>query len=121
MGLVAAGQAVKIGLRFVQKVDKKYNLNKIFVDKYVPPGYRKIVNAIYDVAITGGGLYALYEGLTSGTTPDIEDGFQTPVKYVSKTSPTYKTRYRQSRRYSGRCKPEYRYNRSNRYSNSRRY
>ncbi len=52
--MVLIGQAIRQGFRLAGKIDKKYNLNKIFVDKYVPPGYRKTAYRLIDIAGIGG-------------------------------------------------------------------
>ncbi len=100
---MAYGSAIRRGLQLAGKIDKKYNLNKIFIDKYVPPGYRKTAYKIVDVtgALGGGlGLYrfaqSLYEDFSEPRSNAIPS-----QKYISKTYKSYKTRYRFSRR----CRP----------------
>ncbi len=97
--MVLIGQAVKSGLRLAGKIDKKYNLNKIFIQKYVPPGYRKTANRIVDIAGTLGGGYGLYnfvESLYAPSTPGNPNAFQTKSRQRNATYKSYKTRRRRA-------------------------
>ncbi len=90
--------AIKRGLKIAGRIDQKYNLNKIFIQKYVPPGYRKTANKIVDIAGTLGGGYGIVrfiESLYAADTPgNSAPVYQQKTKYVSKTSTSYKTRGR---------------------------
>ncbi len=105
--MVYLHSAVRTGFRIAGKIDKKYNINKLFVDKYVPPGYRKNVNRIFDAVGTLGGGYGIYNAIQSLYAPDSPgNGASIPFKKLSKTGKSYKTRFRQTRCYCGRkrCK-----------------
>ncbi len=97
---------LRTGLRIAGRIDQKYNINKIFVNKYVPPGYRKLTNRIFDIVGTAGGGYGLYQGLQSLLAPDSPgnmDAIQTPKfrkQFTSRKS--YQTRRRRPRCYSPR-------------------
>ncbi len=47
--MVLIRTAITQGLRIAGRIDRKYNINKIFVEKYVPPGYRRYVRAAFDI------------------------------------------------------------------------
>ncbi len=103
-------RAVKTGLRIAGRIDQKYNVNKIFVNKYVPPGYRKLTNRIFDIAGTLAGGYGLYGFINSLIAPD-SPGNSAPIPFQKQFPQTYKsyqTRSRRSGRTSYSCK--YRYN-----------
>ncbi len=102
--MVLVGQAIRQGLRIAGKLDKKYNINKIFVDKYVPPGYRKTVNRIFDIVGTAGGAYGIYNAFIAPDTPGNDGTVQYKKRYVSKTYSQNKTRRRQATCYSPRSK-----------------
>ncbi len=92
-------RGIRTAITIAGKIDKKYNINKIFVDKYVPPGYRKLTKQIFDVAgALGGGLgiYNLFTSLYAPSTPGNPDyGFPTiQQRKLSKTNQSYKTRRR---------------------------
>ncbi len=111
---MVSGTAIRQGLRLAGKIDKKYNLNKIFIDKYAPPGYRKTLHKIVDVAGALGGGYGIYrfgQSLLESETPGM--GGQIPFKRVRFTSrKSYQTRSRPTeracRRYNEYRKPSYR-------------
>lgn len=89
--------ALKRGLRLAGRIDQKYNINKIFIQKYVPPGYRKRANKIVDVAGTLSGGYGIYGFINSLIAPESpgNSGFpeiQQRQRFTSRKS--YKTRYR---------------------------
>ncbi len=102
--------AAKAAVKLAGRLDKKYNINKIFVEKYVPPGYRKITSRLFDIAGTAGGAYGIYKALIAEDTP----GNSAPVfqKKQPQYNKTYKTRRRLSTR-NRRCYPD-RYGPSNR-------
>ncbi len=111
---MAYGSAIRQGLRIAGKIDKKYNLNKIFIDKYFPPGYRKTAKKIVDYAGAAGGGYGIYNFIQSLNAPD-SPGMSAQIpfqRYEPKTRKSYKTRGRQARCYGGR-------NTSKRYSYQR--
>ncbi len=94
--MVLLRTAIKQGLRIAGRIDKKYNINKIFVDKYVPPGYRKTVNRIFDIGLTASGGYGIYNAINSLIAEDTPGNrAQIPFK---KFTPSY----RQSKTRSGR-------------------
>ncbi len=87
--------AIKRGLRIAGRIDQKYNVNKIFVNKYVPPGYRKYVNKIFDIAGLFSGGYGIYSAINSFIAPETPgNGAQIPFKNVVKTYKQNKTRFR---------------------------
>ncbi len=95
--MVLIGQAIKSGIRIAGRLDRKYNLNKIFIEKYVPPGYRKTANRIVDIAGTIAGGYGLSQYLNAPETPGNENGVPLQKKkYVTKTYKSNKTRFRRS-------------------------
>jgi len=96
---MAYGTAIRQGLRIAGKIDKKYNLNKIFIDKYFPPGYRKTAHKIVDIAGTFGGGYGLYRFAQSLYAPDSPGNDAIPEqRFKTTTSKSYKTRSRQPAR-----------------------
>ncbi len=104
---LAYGQIIRQGLRIAGRIDRKYNINKIFVQKYVPPGYRKSVNKVFDVVGALGGGYGLYKTIQSLSAPDTpgNDAIQTILRKRNQTRTPYKTRIRQTGRYrTCRCK-----------------
>ncbi len=102
---MAYGTAIRRGFTIAGKIDKKYNLNKIFINKYVPPGYRKTANKIVDITGALGGGYGLYRFAQSLLAPDTP-GNSAPIPFqkqkYAETSKSYKTRGRQARRYCRR-------------------
>ncbi len=86
---MAYGTAIKRGFQIAGRIDQKYNLHKIFIQKYAPPGYRKTLNKIVDIAGTLGGGYGIYRFITSfkdDNNLNGGNGFPTQKKYESKTS-----------------------------------
>ncbi len=62
MGLLFVGSLTR-AIRIAHKVGQKYKYfdpNKRFIRKYVPPGYRRNVEIITDIAMGGGLLYEAY-------------------------------------------------------------
>ncbi len=114
--MVAIGAGIRTGFKVLQKIDRKYNINKIFVEKYVPPGYRKTVNRIFDYGLTTAGAISLWEYLNNDQT--FQPGNNAPIQPRNgfKTGTPYKTRYRQSTRYGSRnptrCYPNFQRRRS---------
>ncbi len=103
---MAYGSAIRQGLRIAGRIDRKYNINKIFVEKYVPPGYRQTVRRIFDITGTLGGGYGLYNAYQSLIAPDTPGNRAfPPFQPQTKTGTPYQTRGRQSRRYNTRCSP----------------
>ncbi len=105
---MAYGTALKQGLRIAGRIDRKYNINKIFVQKYVPPGYRNKVNKIFDIVGALGGGYGIYQFVQSLYAPDSPGMSGIPEQRNGlKTSPSNKTRGRFSRsnRSRHRCYP----------------
>ncbi len=104
-------RGIRTGLKIAGRIDQKYNINKIFVNKYVPPGYRKLTNRIFDIVGTAGGGYGLYQGLSNliaDDSPGNPIAIQTPKfrkQYATRTS--YKTRRRQSVCYTTRRSKRY--------------
>ncbi len=95
---MAYGQAIRQGLRIAGRIDRKYNINKIFIDKYFPPGYRATARKIVDIAGVFGGGYGIYnfiQSLNAPASPGNPDAVpfqkQRP-KFTSRKS--YKTRNR---------------------------
>ncbi len=89
---MSAIRAVRTGLTVLGKIDRKYNINKIFIEKYVPPGYRKLVSRIFDIGITSAGIVSLYDYLS---TPSTDTTGGSPVQQQERN-------YSQSQKYSGR-------------------
>ena len=116
---MVSSTAIRQGLRIVGKIDRKYNINKIFVSKYVPPGYRKTANTLIDLAGTVGGGYGLYnfaQTLLAPDTPGNDDALRTiqrKKQYGTKTYSQNKTRRRQS---VCSCPSRGKFKRFNRYS-----
>ncbi len=104
---------VRQGLRLAGKIDRKYNINKIFIEKYFPPGYRKPAGRIVDIAGTLGGGYGLYGFLEDLLTPDTaQRRAQIPFKkfYPITSRKSYQTRGRPTER---ACRRYNRYRESN--------
>ncbi len=106
---------LRTGIKLAGRIDRKYNINKIFVDKYVPPGYRKLTRQIFDAAGFIGGGYGLYNVIQSLYAPDTPGNsgqtvFQKRQQYTPRKS--YQTRRRSTNRYGPEC-PKYK--RTNRY------
>ncbi len=98
---------IRAGLRIAGRIDQKYNVNKIFVNKYVPPGYRKLTNRAFDIAGTLAGGYGLYQALQSliaddspGNPIGIPQQTKFRKRFTSRTS--YKTRSRRTVCYPAR-------------------
>ncbi len=127
---MAYGTAIRQGLRIAGRIDRKYNINKIFIDKYAPPGWRPGLRKIVDIAGTLGGGYGIYKYVTSFQDDDgglEQDGL--PTENVIKTDKSYQTRGRYPRRFSNRyrkCPKDYQYKRRSSFiqrsrSTNRRY
>ncbi len=100
MTLVAG---IKQAVRLAGRIDQKYNLNKIFIQKYVPPGYRKQANKIVDIAGTLGGGYGIVRFIESFYAPDSPGNQSAPLpekfraRYATRSQ--NKTRSRRTRCY----------------------
>ncbi len=118
---MAYGTAIKRGLQIAGKIDKKYNLNKIFIDKYLPPGYRKTAYKIVDITGALGGGYGIYQFVNSLIQGDnnLNDGIPQTYNGQQKTYPKNKTRYRSTARTHFKCPPNFYPNKSYRYSRNR--
>ncbi len=81
---------IRQGLKLAGKIDRKYNLNKIFIQKYVPPGYRKTANKIVDIAGIIGGGYGIYNALIAPDSPG--NSAQIPFQKQPQTYKPYQTR-----------------------------
>ncbi len=107
MGLL---RGAKEALKIAGRIDNKYNINKIFVEKYVPPGYKKLTKQIFDVAGTIGGGYGIVRFIESLYADD-SPGSSAPIPFekqkFTKTDKSYKTRSRYPKRYN-RCRDQYR-------------
>ncbi len=104
---MAYGTAIRQGFRILGKIDKKYNLNKIFIDKYAPPGYRKGLYKVVDIAGALGGGYGIYNFITSLYAPE-SPGMSAPVPFQKQLPKTYKqnkTRGRRTVYNRSRCPP----------------
>ncbi len=91
--------ALKRGLQIAGRIDQKYNINKIFIQKYFPPSYRTRANKIVDIAGTLGGGYGIVRFVESLYAPDTPgNGAQMlpKKKQYAKTGKSYQTRRRQS-------------------------
>ncbi len=97
---MAYSTAIKRGFAIAGKIDKKYNLNKIFIDKYFPPGYRKTAHKIVDIAGVAGGGYGIYNFIQSLYAPDTPgNDAQIPFQRTrNETGSPYKTRRRRTAR-----------------------
>ncbi len=99
-------------MRLTGKIDRKYNINKIFIDKYFPPGYRKTAHKIVDVTGALAGGYGIY-GLASSLLDDDDDQDGGPTFFQpSKTNKFYKksNRFRRSpgsKRGKFKCYPKH--------------
>ncbi len=100
---------LKQGLRIAGRIDRKYNINKIFVEKYVPPHLRSRTRKIIDIAGTLGGSYGLIRFIESLYAPDTPGNYAAPLprKEYTKTYKSNKTRYRQTSRTRRKCKQYY--------------
>ncbi len=105
--------AVKRALTLAGRIDQKYNINKIFIQKYAPPHYRKTLNKIVDIAGTLAGGYGLYNAINALIAEDSPGiGAQIPFrKKQFTTGKSYKTRSGYTRRRSQRycIRPKSRY------------
>ncbi len=117
--------AIKRGLYIAGRIDRKYNINKIFIQKYAPPGYRKQLNRLVDIGGTIGGGYGLYQFINSLIAPETPgNGAQIPFKKQRpffKANKSYQTRGRRAERNRFRCHGQYYSNSSRRQSYSDRY
>ncbi len=116
--------AIKQGIRIIGRIDRKYNLNKIFIQKYVPPGYRKTANKLVDIAGTVGGGYGIVrfvETLYAPDTPGNDIGIPFQKKQRPQTYKSYKTRGRQTVRFGRRYCPRPESYQSRRRSSTRKY
>ncbi len=97
--MVAALRALRTGLQIAGKIDKKYNINKIFIDKYVPPGYRKVAGFAYDAAGLAGIFIAAASYYYGNGIQKATVGPQTSEFSQERSRPTrrfgYRSRYRQ--------------------------
>ncbi len=93
---MALSSTIKKAIGIAGRIDQKYNVNKIFVNKYVPPGYRKYINKIFDIAGTVSGGYGLYSFIESLYAPDTPgNGGTIPFKKTKfKTGKSYQARRR---------------------------
>ncbi len=114
MTLVGLGQAIRGGLRFARKVDEKYNINKIFVEKYVPPGYRKYAKTAIDIAGGAAPLTYIVDYLSNYSA--IQNTGQQAAPYQQQ-----KTYNRFPRRYGSRSQNKYRSGKRKCYCGSRRF
>ncbi len=96
-------RGISTAIRILGRIDKKYNVNKIFIEKYVPPGYRKIVGQIYDVGLTGALIYNVIDQLTGNNAVPS----QINVPKTDKFSKTYSRNQQYNRRYNKYCPPNY--------------
>ncbi len=86
---------LKQGLKIAGKIDRKYNLNKIFIQKYVPPGYRSRANKIVDIAGSLGGGYGIVRFIESLYAEDTPGNRATiPFKKQYPSGKPYQTRSR---------------------------
>ncbi len=119
--MVYARTAIRTGLQIAQRLDRKYNFNKLFVDRYVPPGYKETVNRIFDVTTALGGGYGIYN-LLSGNNQESGNGIS-QAQYDKNNK--YQTRNRFSkyhtRRNSFRHTPCKRRRQSTPYRRKQRY
>ncbi len=103
-------RAIKEATKIAARIDNKYNLNKIFIQKYVPPGYRSRANKIVEIGGALGGGYGIIRFIESLYAPDTPGNHavplpaKTPKQFTSRKS--YKTRSGQTNRYRTRC-PRY--------------
>ncbi len=111
--MVAYGAAIRTGLRIAGRIDKKYNINKIFIEKHVPPQWRRPAGLAFDVAGLVGTGIAIYSYLTENS----NNGILAPQVYEPyATYKQYKTRHRPTRRYRKQCYPAFRFSKSRRQS-----
>ncbi len=97
---------LKQAVRIAGKIDRKYNLNKIFIQKYVPPGYRTRANKLVDIAGTLGGGYGIVRFVESLYAAD-SPGNGAPIYQKKKQQYTPRKSYQTRRRFSSRNCPEY--------------
>ncbi len=95
--------ALKRGLQIAGRIDQKYNINKIFIQKYVPPGYRKTANKLVDITGTIGGGYGIVRFIESLYAPDTPGmSGQIPFKPKASTYQQDKARLRRTGRSGSR-------------------
>ncbi len=105
---------LKTGYR-VYKLSKKFDKKVLYLDptnkfiqKYVPPGYRKQAFKIYkyaQFAIAGGVLYDVINELTGGTSYVKPPAYQ-PEKERSRFFGNYSGKYKYASRYNNKyCRP----------------
>ncbi len=111
---------IRTGLRLASRIDRKYNLNKIFVEKYVPPGYRKLVNRFFDIGLTLSGGYGIYNALIAPDTPGNSAPIFQQKKQFTPRKP-YQTRVRRTGSNRIRCPEQYKPDYNKRRSSYRRY
>ncbi len=116
---MAYGAAIRQGLRIAGRIDSKYNINKIFIDKYAPPAYRPGLRKFVDIAGTAAGGYGIYNFLSNLAEDSPGNAVQTPFKKYVTSRKSYQTRSGSTKRYSRRYCKQPRRNSSNRYSRSR--
>ncbi len=106
---MAYGTAIRKGLSIAGRIDKKYNINKIFIQKYAPPHYRARLNKIVDIAGAAGGGYGLYGFAQSLIAPDTpgNDNAVPQQRYGPKAYTPYKTRGGPTVRNRGRYSSKY--------------
>ncbi len=93
---MAYGAALKRGFQIAGRIDKKYNINKIFIDKYAPPHWKPGLRRVIDIAGTLSGGYGIYGLISQYMDDEIEDGtFQQTSTY--KQPETYRGRPGRSR------------------------
>ncbi len=93
---------IKRGLKLLGRIDNKYNINKIFIDKYAPPGWRPGLYKIVEIAGALGGGYGIYNYVNTLIAPetpgnDVVPPIRPKQRYVPKTGKSYQTRGRYTR------------------------
>ncbi len=114
--------AIKKGLYIAGKIDRKYNLNKIFIDKYAPPHWRRPLHKIVDISGSLAGGYGIYNAINSYIAPETpgNDGFSSPWSSPQTRKQNQARRGYPRRKYTRRRKFQYCYQ-SRRRSSTRKY
>ncbi len=97
---------IKTGVKIVRLIGQRYkylDINRKFIRKYVPPGYRRQAEIVSDVLITGGALYQAVNYINSA--------FQKTTRKYNNQRQTrdYMVKSRTRRKQYNYCPPHNRY------------
>lgn len=83
--------ALRKALYFAGRIDQKYNINKIFIQKYAPPHYRKRLNKLVDIGGTLGGGYGIYNAINTLIAPDTPGNENAKIPFQRQRDASYKS------------------------------